>query len=193
MEWLPLLPLRLWTDRCGLSKPSTFTTNRGSESWAMQKHVFPSVLCCSVLTLKVPARAIRWLDMATIKALCQFPARKFSAESQRTIRTAIPMRQGERPVHWVCGHRDMEVMVSAIEIYNEAVQDTLGSNTRQRVHYFYKGVANRFLKSVAIAHFYSETHKPRPSGVAARSSGPLVLWSLGASGRRVVLKFPGYV
>ena len=59
--------------------------------------------------------------------------------------------------------------------HNEAVQDTLRSNTPQRVHYFYKGVAIFFLNGVAIVHFYSETHKPRPSGVAARSSGPLVL------------------
>ena len=35
------------------------------------------------------------------------------------------------------------------------------------------------LKGVAIVHFYSEAHKPQPLGVAARSSGPSVLWSLG--------------
>ena len=75
-----------------------------------------------------------------------------------------------------------------------------------------KGVANLFLKGVAIVLFYSEAQKPGPSlgplvswwslgplvpwsaGPSVFwSLGPLVLWPLGASDREVVLTFPGYI
>ena len=44
--------------------------------------------------VKVLERATQWLDTATTRELCRSPARRFSAVSQRTMATAIPMRQG---------------------------------------------------------------------------------------------------
>ena len=99
---------------------------------------------------KALARATPWWDTATTKVLCRSLARKFSAASQRTMTTATltrPLRRSlpEIPCRVRISYKQicplnpkpntlnpnrspsssfhLKVMVSAIEIYNEGVQD----------------------------------------------------------------------